>query len=139
MGIPHARGFSLVSLSAMVFFAAAFGYAVANVKRPDVHKRAIMLASISLLQAAVGRWFDLFFAPPGAIGPPPVPLTVAPGLVSDLLLLALVVHDWRARGRVHPVYVVGGISLVALQLLRIPISTTSAWLAVADWFAALAA
>jgi hypothetical protein len=138
LGVGHARAFSLVSLSGIAFFAVAFGYAVANVTRPEVHKRAMMLASVSLLQPAVGRWFALFVAPPGAIGPPPVPASVAPGLVSDLLLIALVVHDWRTRGRVHRVYVLGGIVLVALQLLRVPLSATPAWLAMADWIAGLA-
>jgi hypothetical protein len=27
--------------------------------------------------------------------------------VSDLLLIALVVHDWRTRGRVHRVWIAG--------------------------------
>lgn len=139
LGIAHARAFSIVSISGAAFFAAAFGYAVANIRRPDVHKRAVMLASVSLLQPAVGRWFQAFLAPPGAIGPPPVPASVAPGLVSDVVLAVLIWHDWRTRGRVHPVYLIGGTALVAIQLLRVPISTTSAWLAVADWLAGLAA
>ena len=142
-GIAHgygeqARAFSIVPLSGIAFFAVVFAFAVANVKRPAVHKRAILLATISLLQAAIARWFMVLLAPPGAAGPPPVQFTIAPGLVSDLLIVAAVVHDWRTRGRPHPVYVIGGTCLLALQVLRVPACHTAAGLAIADWFAALA-
>lgn len=130
----QAREFAIVPLSSMVFFAVLVSYAVANVKRPDVHKRAMLLASISLLQAAVARWFLTLFADPGAIGPPAVVFTLPAAGVINLLLLGAIVHDWRTRGRPHRVYVVGGAALVLMQVLRVPVSTTPAWYAMADWF-----
>ena len=93
----------------------------------EVHKRLMLLAGISILDAAVARWFLTFLAPPGPPGPPPVPATIAPAFVAYLLLVVAIVFDWRRRGRPHPVYIYGGIALVALKLLNLPISMSSGW------------
>jgi hypothetical protein len=130
--------FSIVPLSGMLFFAVVFTLAIANVRRPEIHKRLMLLAGISLLDAAVARWFLTFLAPPGPPGPPPVPVTIAPALVAYLLLVAAIVFDWRTRGRPHPVYVYGGIALVAVKLLNWPISTTPLWHSFAGGILALA-
>jgi hypothetical protein len=63
---------------------------------------------------------------------------VPPGLAVDLLLVAAIVYDWRTRGRPHPVYLIGGVLLLADQLLAVPISATPAWLAIATWVESLA-
>lgn len=122
-----ARRFSIVSLSGLAEFGCLFTAAVVNNRRPELHKRLMILAMIPLMQAATARVFLTFFAPPGSVGPPPVFVSVPPGLVVDLLILAAMVHDWRTRGRPHPVYVIGGAALVSLQLLCVPISATPIW------------
>ena len=53
-----------------------------------------------------------------------------PNLAADLLLVVAVVYDWRTRGRVHPTYTLAGGLLFALQIIRIPLSGTSAWQAI---------
>lgn len=131
----RARAFSIVPLSAMVVFAGIVTYAIANVRRSEVHKRAMLVATVSLLEAAVSRWFLVLLAPPGAIGPPTVSFTVTPGLVSNLLIVAAMLYDWRTRERPHVVYVVGLSTLLAVQTLRVPASGTATWLAIADWLA----
>ena len=98
----------------------------------------MLLAGISVLDAAVARWFLTFLAPPGPPGPPPVAVTIPPALVAYLLLVVAMVHDWRTRGRPHAVYVIGGIVLVAIKLLNLPISTTQAWHAFAGGILAMA-
>jgi hypothetical protein len=136
-----ALAFSSVSLTGIVLFAVLFGLAIVNVKKPEIHKRLILVATVSILQAAVGRWFVLFFAPRPASGlgpPPPVAVTVLPGLVTDLLLVAAMIHDRRTRGRVHRVYWIAGAVLVAVQVLRVPLSTSPGWLAIARWVVTLA-
>jgi hypothetical protein len=130
--------FSIVPLSGIAFFAVVFCLAIANVRRPETHKRLMLLAGISLLDAAVARWFLTFLAPPGPPGPPPVFVTILPALVAYLLLVVAIVHDWRTRGRPHPVYVYGGIALLAVKLLNWPISTTTAWHSLAGGILALA-
>jgi hypothetical protein len=139
-----ARAFSVVPITGIVFFAAVFALAIVNVKRPEVHKRLLLVATVSLLNAAVGRWFALFLAPPvpeglqGAVAPPPVAISLLPGFTADLLLVVAMMHDRRTRGAVHRVYWVAGGALVASQLLRVPLSMTDAWSAVARALVALA-
>ncbi len=130
--------FVIVPLSGMVFFAAVFTLAIAYVREKEIHKRLMLLASISLLDAAVARWFLTFMAPAGAVGPPPVFVTIPPAFVAYLLLVAAMVYDWRTRGRPHPVYVYGGIALVAVKFLNWPISTTAAWHSLAGGILAMA-
>jgi hypothetical protein len=130
--------FVIVPLSGILFFAVVFTLAVAARRQPETHKRLMLLACISLLDAAVARWFLTFLAPPGPPGPPPVPVTILPALVAYLLLVAAIVFDWRTRGRPHPVYIYGGLALVAVKLLNWPISVTPAWHSFAGGILALA-
>ena len=76
--------FSIVPLSGILFFAVVVHLAVAAVRRPETHKRLMLLAGISLLDAAVARWFLTFLAPPGPPGPPPVEVTIPPAFVAYL-------------------------------------------------------
>ena len=115
-----------------------FTLAIAANRKPETHKRMMLLAGISLLDAAVARWFLTFLAPPGPLGPPPVPVTIPPAFVAYLLLVVAIVHDWRKRGCPHPVYVYGGLALVTVKLLNWPISLTPAWHAFAGGILALA-
>lgn len=130
--------FVIVPLSGILFFAVVFTLAVANTRQPETHKRLMLLAGISILDAAVARWFLTFLAPPGPPGPPPVPVTIAPALVAYLLLVIAIVFDWRTRGRPHPVYIYGGAALLAIKLLNWPISETAAWHSLAGGILALA-
>ncbi len=139
---PAARAFTIVPVSGIVLFAALFAIAIAKVHDSDTHKRLMLVNTAGILQAAAGRWFVLFLAPPSAPGvpvsPPPVFVTVMPGLVVDLLIVAGMVYDWRTRGRVHRAYWIAGGVILAVQVLRVPLSQTSAWLAVTNWLLAVA-
>src|SRR5512140_658951 len=85
--------FAIVPLSVILFFAVVFTLAIANVRRPETHKRLMLLAGISILDAAVARWFLTFLAPAGAVGPPPVEVTIVPALTAYLLLVVAIVSD----------------------------------------------
>jgi len=129
--------FTIVPWSGILFFAVVFAIGIAMVRRPEVHKRLMLLAGISILDAAVARWFLTFLAPPGPPGPPPVWVTIPPALVAYLLLVVAMVHDWRPSGRPHKVYVIGGLVLLAVKILNLPISTTQAWHAFAGGILAM--
>ena len=140
----RARAFHIVSMSMMVLFAVFVATALACVSRPEIHKRLMVLATISILPPATAR---LFFAISVGIGPglrpsggPPrtVESVLMPAMVADMLILAAIVYDVRTRGRPHPAYVVGGAIVLAVQLLRGPLSTTDWWYALADSLARLA-
>jgi hypothetical protein len=47
------------------------------------------------------------------------------------------IHDRRTTGRVAPVYWIAGACVVAVQVLRVPLSTTAAWTGVVDGLLAL--
>lgn len=127
----QARRFSIVSLSALVLFVAFFATAIANNRRPELHKRLMILAMIPLMQAASARVFMTLFAPPGAVGPPPVIVAIPPGVLMCLLGVAGMVYDWRTRGRPHPAYLIGLPIVLAQILLCVPISATPQWMAIA--------
>ena len=82
---------------------------------------------------------EMLALPVGDMPPPPALFTVGPGLAVDLIIVVAMVFDWRTRGRPHPAYLIGGGIVLATQLLRVPLSTTAAWRAIANGMLALAA
>ncbi|MFI4964426.1 MAG: hypothetical protein ACHP9T_03575 [Caulobacterales bacterium] len=139
-GFAHqARAFAIVPLSSAVEFAVLVGWAVVTVKAPEVHKRLMMLATLQILQAPLGRFFFLTVgggggpgSRPGSGPPAPVTTTLGAGLIVGVLILAAVIYDWRKRGRPHTVYVVGGLAVMAVIFLRAPLADTPQWQAVAQ-------
>lgn len=133
-----ARGFLIVPVTALGGFAVLFAAAVANINRPEWHKRFMLVATFSLIQAAVARVMFVLAtgggpgARPGLSHPPPIATTVVGGLIVDLLVLVSMAYDWRTRGRPHPAYLVAGAVLLVSQLIRIPISQSHTWYAIAD-------
>lgn len=142
-GVAHqVRAFAWVSIGGIGFFTALFVLAIAKIRRPETHKRLLLLATISLLGAPIARWFLTFLAPPPGPPPvlppgvpfvsaPPVFVAVPPALVGDLLLVLAMWVDWRTRGRVHPVYLFGGAALLLLHLTQVPVAESPAWQAIA--------
>ena len=128
-----ARSFAIVPVSAMVLFAGLVAVAIANVTRPEIHKRLMLLATISILQAPLDRIFfalNAGLAPglrPGALPPPPPEATLPAGMITLGLILIPILHDWRTRGRVHPAYISGGAIIAALVFLRVPIGASATW------------
>ena len=47
--------------------------------------------------------------------------------VADAFILVGVAYDRATRGRVHPVWIYGGIAIVVSQVLRLAISATAPW------------
>jgi hypothetical protein len=92
-------------------------------RRADVHKRLMLLATISILGAAIARLpFDILKAgPPAFFG------------LTDLFIVACVIYDLITRGRLHRATVWGGLLIILSQPLRLIISGTSAWMAFATW------
>lgn len=133
----QARRFMAVSLLSLLIWTGFFATAIAQSRNTELHKRLMILTMVAFMHPAIARIFMTLFAPPGAVGPPPVLMAVPPGIVADLLLIPAFVYDWRTRGRPHPVYLIGLAILLAYQLLLVPISSTSAWMNVARWVESL--
>jgi len=140
-----ARAFLIVQVSGIALFGAALAAAALTAPRhPEWHKRLMIVATASLLQAPLARIPFLLVTGggpgvrPGLVAPPPVWLTTPTSMAPNLLLLAGLIYDIRTRGRPHPAYPVGLAVTALAVLLRPPLSHTHAWLAFADAFARIA-
>lgn len=133
------RTFSIVPISIVIFFAGAVGVAIANIPRPEIHKRLMLVATISILPPAIARLIALMVSLPISPGhPPPIVFSLIPSFVSDLLLIAAIIYDWRTRGRPHPTYLVAGSALVVLQVVRVPLGATPEWHLFTSWLQSFA-
>lgn len=127
------RAFAIIPISSIVMFSGFVIAAIACVTRPEWHKRWMLLASIALLQAPLAR--IVFLAKtgggaglrPGLGAPAPVSGPWLAAVLMDLLIVAAIAYDWRRRGKPHPAWLIGGAAIVLIQLLRVPLSTSSAW------------
>lgn len=139
----RSRAFLILPLSALAMFGGFFIAAIANIRNSEAHKRLILLASFSLLGAAMARVFFVLITGggpglrPGLGPPPPLAIGLGPSLILELLVVAGMVHDWRTRGRPHRVWVIGLAVMTIVVLVRGPISGTHAWLAFAEGLAHL--
>ncbi len=117
-----ALGFLIIPLGDMALFATFIIAAVALRRNKEAHKRLMLLAYISILVAAVARF-------PGVIQHGPLFFF---GLTFIYLGIA-VTYDLWSRRRVHAVYIWGSALLVASVPLRLMLSGTAAWRAVAEF------
>lgn len=115
--------FLIVPLFDLLLFALFIALAIARRDDPQAHKRWMLIASISIVTAAVARWPFAFMA-----GGPPVFFGV-----TDAFLLPLLIWDLYSRRRPHPVTIVGSLVLIVSQPLRLALSGTAAWQAIASW------
>lgn len=138
-GAGPAEAFLIVPLEVIASFAVLFTLAVANIKRPEFHKRYMLLATIALLNAPVARpILTWVFTEQQPGGTPPVWINVPACWTSYLLILPPMFFDWRTRGRVHPVYSVALPALMFAAWVVIPISETNWWHAFARFYMTLA-
>lgn len=100
------RAFSIVPVTILLSFATLVGAAMANVRRPGVHMRLMLVATIGMLPPAIARLIGLVTgARRPAIGEvPPVAFSLVPNLLADVLIAVAIVHEWRTRGRPHPAW-----------------------------------
>jgi hypothetical protein len=121
-GGPPPLVFLVVPLADLVVFSGLVATGLYLRRRIETHKRLMLLATIGLLTPAIAR---LPFLAGG--GP------LAYFGLTDLFVVACLVHDRIGRGRVHPAFAWGGLGLVLSQPLRLLIGGTPAWLALAGW------
>ena len=138
------RGITVIAFTNLVLFASFVTAAIVNRRRTDWHKRLMLLATTSIMGAAVARIvFNIAAAPapfarPGMGVPPDPVLVVIPFLALDALILgAVALHDRRTRGSVHPAYVIGGAVLVLVHATRHFVVGTAAWRSITDALIAL--
>jgi hypothetical protein len=111
----------------MLVFAPAFAAAIYYRRKPELHKRLMVVATTSLLIAAVGR-MQFLGATPGRF------LWVY--LIWTAPILLAMAHDfWRQR-KVHPVYVLGLVVIVLEGPFgRRPAGQSDTWQSISGWLA----
>jgi len=107
------------NIGMLVAFSGFLLAAVFNRKRPEIHKRLMLLATIAISLPAFGRIakFPMIDVPEG-------PFAFAGLLV---LLIMLAIFDKINNGRVHPVSLVGGLALLANLIIFGFVISTSAF------------
>jgi hypothetical protein len=89
-------------------------------RRPEIHKRLMIVATLILVVPAVGRMTFLGTPPPlwkyMVIWPLPVYMAM--------------IHDFRTQKLVHPVYVTGLAAMLAIRLV-LPFGSSPTWQAIA--------
>lgn len=114
--------FLLIPLGDMLIFAILIGTALYFRRRPDIHKRLMLLAAVNLLVPAIARFPFKFIATGG-------PLAFF-GL-TDLFLFACIAFDTFKHRRLHPVFLWGTLFVLLMQPLRLWFATTDLWLRIA--------
>jgi hypothetical protein len=124
--LEEARSRLIAPLTDMLFFGPVLCAAWSYRRRPEIHKRLIVVATTVLLVAAVHRMTFL--------GGPPRP--VLPLLAIWLSpILAGMTHDYLRRRIVHPVYLVGIGLVLLMKFGRAWIRGTQAWNDFTGWLA----
>jgi hypothetical protein len=95
-------------------------------RRPEIHKRIMLVATNILLIAAVGRMIFL-----GRPVPEPSFLLVWP-----LPIYIAMAYDYATKRLVHPVYLTGLAAMAGMRLV-LPLRESETWLALTAWLATL--
>lgn len=107
--------FMVFPVGAVVMFAGFIGAALWKRRQPEIHRRLILLGTVSILTPAIAR---LSF-----VGHNPI-LALQ---LSLLFVIAAMIHDWKSRRRLHPLYIWGGLIVLLSGPVRSGIGHTSAW------------
>ena len=138
----RARAFTVVPITSVALFFGFFAAAVANVTRPDWHKRLMMIATGVALVPAFARMFFVLvdgraIGATAATSRPGTPeIALRPSAAVLALLLGAALADRRRRGSWHPAWSWGIGIFVVICLARVPLSRTQGWYSFADWLVA---
>jgi len=110
----------LTPLSDMLYFSVFFGLGILYRRKPEMHRRLMLLATIVLTSAAFSRW----------------PHFIIPNNFYycgvDALILCGIARDLAVQQRIHPVYRIAFPALIAGQIFTLLSSRTDWWFALAS-------
>jgi hypothetical protein len=113
--------FMFVMIGDVVGFAVFVAIAIYYRRRPETHKRFMLLGTTSMLPPAIIRW-PWITGQQGAVG-----------IVMIAYLAVAPLNDLICRRRVHAVSLWGGIALLVSVPIRFAISQSAAWHQFASW------
>ena len=126
-GLEQVQHTEIFPFTDMVLFSAFFGAAAYYRKRPELHKRLMIVTACTILIASTGR-FALALGTEGALFH-----LVSLTLWLSPILLAMG-YDLVRNRVVHPVYLIGA-AVIAISSFRESLSYTDTWVSFTHWLA----
>ena len=114
--------YAVVMLDILLFATVVF-LAFRARKRPDSHKRLVLIATIGLMDAALDRWPVAFLFHRTAVA----------FLVSYILLAVIMTYDLWSIRRIHRATLYGSAIVILLHEISFPLGRTSVWHTFANW------
>ena len=119
---PPPLVFLAIPLGVILVYGALVTAAIANRRRPDWHKRLMLLAAISVLTPAIARI--------------PIDALQAGGIVAfmgltDLFAIACIAWDTARNRRLHPAFLRGGLFLVLSHPAMLALAGSAFWMEIA--------
>jgi FtsH-binding integral membrane protein len=124
---PHGLtpvAFLSTQLGTVLQFAVLVGLGLVFRRRSDVHKRLMLLATISMLPPAIARLHLENYG---------VNIHYSSPLVAYVLVVIAAAFDLARLRRVHPVYIWGGPAMLAWMVARSEIGTMDWWQPIGRW------
>lgn len=123
---PDALHRSIVPTTQILLFAFFAGLAYVRRRDRDAHRRLIVLAMVDPMFGVLAPWTHRYlFAVERWAN------------FSWVILLLLAGYDLWTRRSLHPVTRWGGLLLIAVQEVRVPLGDTAEWTAIATWMRGL--
>lgn len=117
---PERLVFLIFPLTQSLIFGGFVGAALLNRKRPELHKRLMLIGTATMIVPAISRLPFILQVPVGA-------RPVLALVLSTAFVVAGMVHDWRTRGRVHRLYIWAAVAIVLSGPVRFGLAHTAAW------------
>lgn len=117
-GLPESTAL-LIQLSTTAWFTLLVTLGFHMRRKPEVHKRLMILATITMMAPAFSRISRLF-----RDGGPPV---IDSAWLASIFIAALVIYDVRRSGRLHRVTLIVGLAYLMWVAVRMPIGRSSWW------------
>ncbi len=109
--------FMIFPFGQTLLFAGFVGVGLWKRRQSELHRRFILLATICLMTPAISRIVDK--------------RSVLASFLTLGFVVVAMIHDWKSRRRVHPIYIWGGLILLVAGPLRAAIANSAAWQAFA--------
>jgi hypothetical protein len=121
-GAPFdAKTFYSIPIGGMLIFSTLIYFAYRMRQNPAVHKRLILIATVAMMDAPLGR----------------IAVVNQSHLLADLwcfsFLVFIVLYDWWSTGKVYRATIWASLFVIVASELRVPIGMTSPWHAFATW------
>ncbi len=110
-----------LGIMAVTGFGTMFTMAMRNTRRPEIHKRMILLAMLPILPPGIHRFY---MVPLGLTAFPILPMY----LTLDAMAIAILVQEWRSAQRISGYTMFGVGWILVQQALHFPV-THSQWFA----------